>query len=74
MKYRALIPIDITLATTSLPSTFYQALDKDFAECHPVLGKEKSLSRCQVTAMEPMPSAHRVALDKVSLFAECPLY
>jgi hypothetical protein len=27
-----------------------------------------------VTASEPMPSAHKVALNKGSLFAECPLY
>jgi hypothetical protein len=34
-----------TLATTSLPSTFYRAYDKDFVECHPILGKEESPSR-----------------------------
>jgi hypothetical protein len=31
--------------TVNLPSTFYRPLDKDFAECHMVLGKEKSPSR-----------------------------
>jgi hypothetical protein len=36
-----------TSATTSLSSTFYRALDKDFVECQPVLGKEKSTSRRQ---------------------------
>jgi hypothetical protein len=29
----------------SLPSTFYRALSKDFAECQTVLGKEKLSSR-----------------------------
>jgi hypothetical protein len=43
-----------------------------FAECYSVLGKEKPSSRYQVT--EYVPSAHRVTLDKGSLFAECPLY
>jgi hypothetical protein len=43
-------------------------------DCHPVLGKEKLLSRRQVTATEPVPSVHRVTLGKGSLFAECPLY
>jgi hypothetical protein len=32
-------------AKTSLPSTFYRTLGKDFAECQSVLGKEKRLSR-----------------------------
>jgi hypothetical protein len=35
------ISANSTSATTSLPSTFYRALDKVFAECHSVLGKEK---------------------------------
>jgi hypothetical protein len=43
-----------TSATASLPSTFYQALDKDFAECHSVLGKEKSLSWSLVTETTPL--------------------
>jgi hypothetical protein len=43
---------------------------RHFAECHSVLGKEKSSSRCQVTATETVPSA-TVILDKASLFAEC---
>jgi hypothetical protein len=38
-----------TSATASLSSTFYWALDKDFVECHSVLGKEKPLSRRLVT-------------------------
>jgi hypothetical protein len=63
-----------TLAMASMPSTFYRALDKDFAECRQVLDKEKSPSRCQVTTTEPVPSAHRVTLGKGSLIAECPLY
>jgi hypothetical protein len=63
-----------TLAVASLSSTFYRALDKDFVECHQVLGKEKSSSRCQITMTEPVSSAHRVTLRKGSLFAECPLY
>jgi hypothetical protein len=47
-----------TSATTSLPSTFYRALGKDFAKCHPILGKEKSSLRRLVTATEPVPSVH----------------
>jgi hypothetical protein len=43
-------------ATASLPSTFYRALDKDFTECHKVLGKEKPPSRRLVTETTPMPS------------------
>jgi hypothetical protein len=45
-----------TSATASLPSTFRRALGKDFAECHLTLGKEKSLSRRQVTVTDPLPS------------------
>jgi hypothetical protein len=45
-----------TSATTSLPSTFCRALGKEFAECHLVLGKEKSSSRCQVTVTDPLSS------------------
>jgi hypothetical protein len=63
-----------TSTTASLPSTFYRPLDKDFAECQQLLGKEKSPSRRQVTATEPVPSAHRVRLDKDSLFVKCSLY
>jgi hypothetical protein len=65
---------DGTSARFSLLNTFYWALGKDFAECHSVLGKEKSSSRRQVTTMEPVPSTHRVTLGKVLLFVECPLY
>jgi hypothetical protein len=43
------ISANSTSATTSLSSTFYQALDKVFAECHSVLGKEKWPSRRLVT-------------------------
>jgi hypothetical protein len=45
-----------TSATASLPSTFCRALGKEFAECHLVLGKEKSPSRRQVTVTDPLPS------------------
>jgi hypothetical protein len=45
-----------TSATASLPSTFCRALGKVFAECHLVLGKEKSLSRRQVTVTDPLSS------------------
>jgi hypothetical protein len=47
-----------TSATASLPSTFCRALDKDFAECHLALGKEKSPSRRQLTVTDPLPSAY----------------
>jgi hypothetical protein len=43
-------------AKTSLPSTFYRALGKNFAECQSVLGKEKRLSRCRVTETAALPS------------------
>jgi hypothetical protein len=45
-----------TSAAVSLPSTFCRALDKEFAECHLTLGKEKSPSRHQVTVTNPLPS------------------
>ena len=45
-----------TSATASLPSTFCRAFGKEFAECHLVLGKEKSTSRRQVTVTDPLPS------------------
>jgi hypothetical protein len=48
--------VNCTSATASLPSTFCRALGKDFAECHLVLGKEKSPSRRQVTVTDPLPS------------------
>jgi hypothetical protein len=51
-----------TSAMASMSITFYRAFGKDFAECHSVLGKEKSPSRRQVTAMESVPSAYRVTL------------
>jgi hypothetical protein len=40
----------------SLPSTFSRALDKDFAECREVLGKEKQPSRRGVTETTSLPS------------------
>jgi hypothetical protein len=45
-----------TSATASLPSTFYRALGKAFAECRSVLDKEKSSSRRLVTETAPLPS------------------
>jgi hypothetical protein len=67
------VSVNCTSATTSLSSTFCQALDKVFVECHLVLDKEKSPSHCQVTATETVPSA-MVTLNKGSLFFECLLY
>jgi hypothetical protein len=61
-----------TSATTSLMSTFYRTLDKDFAECHSVLGKEKPPSRRLVTETVPLPSVLGDTRQRVSLFAECP--
>jgi hypothetical protein len=62
-----------TSATTaSLPSTFYRALDKDFAECHLVLGKEKSTSRRLVTETASLSSVLGGTRQRVFLFAECP--
>jgi hypothetical protein len=51
--------VNSTSATTSLPSTFYRALDKDFAfvECQSVLDKEKQPSRRLVTETAPLLSA-----------------
>jgi hypothetical protein len=43
-------------ATASLPSTFYRALGKDFAEYQSVLGKEKCSSRHRVMETAPLPS------------------
>jgi hypothetical protein len=43
-----------------------------FAECHQVLGKEKSPSRRPVTATEPLSSILDDTWQRVSLFAECP--
>jgi hypothetical protein len=60
--------VNYTSVTASMPSIFYQTLDKDFVEFHSVLGKEMSLSRRQVTVSEPVLSAHRVAPGKGSLF------
>jgi hypothetical protein len=51
------ISANSTSATASLPSTFYRALGKVFAECHSVLGKENRSSRRLVTETAPLPSA-----------------
>jgi hypothetical protein len=48
--------VNSTSATAFLPSTFYQALDKDFAECQSVLDKEKRSSRHRVTETTPLSS------------------
>jgi hypothetical protein len=50
------VSANCTSATTSLPSTFCREIDKVFAECHQVLGKEKSPSWHQVTVKETLPS------------------
>jgi hypothetical protein len=55
------VSVNYTSATTSLPITFCRALS------HLVLDKEKSLSRCHVTVMEPLPSACWTRLDKEGL-------
>jgi hypothetical protein len=43
-------------AKPSLPSTFYRALVKDFAECQEVLDKEKQSSRRRVTETTSLTS------------------
>jgi hypothetical protein len=48
--------VNSTSTTASLSSTFYQALDKVFVECHSILGKEKSLSRRLVMETVSLPS------------------
>jgi hypothetical protein len=53
---------------TSLLSNFCRALDKDFAECHLVLGKEKSSSQCQVAVIEPLSSALRDIWQRLPLY------
>jgi hypothetical protein len=50
------VSANCTSAMASLSSTFCRSLDKVFAECHLVLGKEKSLSQHQVTMIEPLLS------------------
>jgi hypothetical protein len=55
--------MNCTSAMASLPTTLPLGISK-----------EMTPSRRLVTATEPMPSAHRVTLDKGSLFVECPLY
>jgi hypothetical protein len=61
---------DCTSTTASLPSIFYRV---DFDECQPILGKEKSSSRRQVTATESVSSVHctdtrqRLTLYRVSI-------
>jgi hypothetical protein len=51
------VSVNCTPATTFLSSTFYWVLVYLFAECYLVLGKEKSLSRLQVTVIETLSSA-----------------
>jgi hypothetical protein len=53
-----------TSVTSSLPSTFYRTLGKDFVECHYVLDKEKTSSRRLVTETTPL-------LSVTNFFAEC---
>jgi hypothetical protein len=56
------------LAKASLPSTFYRALGKDFAECHLVLGKD--FAECHlVLGKKKRPSRRRG--DGDGAFAEC---
>jgi hypothetical protein len=55
-----------------LPSTFYQALDKDFAECHSALGKEKSPSQQPVIETAPLPSVLDDTQQRDYFFVECP--
>jgi hypothetical protein len=45
-----------TSAKASLPSIFYRALGKVFAEYQTILGKEKRLSRRRVTETVALPS------------------
>jgi hypothetical protein len=56
-----------TSAMTSLSSTFYRSLDKDFAECYQVLGKENLPSRRLVMVTEPLPSVLVDTRQRVSL-------
>jgi hypothetical protein len=60
-----------TSTTASLPSTFYRALDKDFAKCQSVLGKEKRSSRRRVTETAPLPSVLVDTRQRSYLFVEC---
>jgi hypothetical protein len=60
-----------TSTKASLPSTFYRALDKDFAECQSVLGKEKRPSRRQVTETATLPSVLGDTRQRSYLFVEC---
>jgi hypothetical protein len=63
--------VNCTSITASLPSTFYPALGKDFAEYHKVLGKEKPLSRRLVMETAPLPSVIGGTRQRGKLFAEC---
>lgn len=49
--------VNLMSEKASLPSTFYQAFNKVFAEFAKVLDKVKSLWRWRETTMEPLPSA-----------------
>jgi hypothetical protein len=60
-----------TSAMASLPSTFYRALGKDFAECHSVLDKEKRSSRRRVTETAPLQSVLGDTRQRSYLFVEC---
>jgi hypothetical protein len=64
--------VNSTSATAFLPSTFYRALGKDFAECHSVLGKENPPSRRLVTETAPLPSVLGDTWQRDYLFAKCP--
>jgi hypothetical protein len=66
------VSVNCTSTSSSLPSTFYRALDKDFVKCHLVLTKK---SRCH-GAKWRWRSLCRVSsktLDKDSLFVEFPV-
>jgi hypothetical protein len=73
------VSVNCISATTSLPSTFCWALDKDFTECHLVLGKEKSPSLAPIDGDADFakcllyrPSAKKPHVGPfASSFAEC---
>jgi hypothetical protein len=60
--------MNYTSATTSLPSTFFWALDKGLVECHLVLGKEKSPSWHQVRVTEHLSSILPSTRQRLHLF------
>jgi hypothetical protein len=68
------VSVNCTSATTSLPSTFCRKLGKHFAECHVALGKEKSVSRHQVTTTETLPSVYCTGTrQRSTLWAPLPI-